>query len=565
MSKIVLNNLTTNFGSQTLHNANNDTIEDHLNNKVLYRDNPTGEANQMENQLDMNSYKITNLASASNAGDAVNYGQLVTALGPDSVSAAQLRADLLSSAGGTHVGSGIVTLAVELSSKPLSAMGAGIVPNDVTKRAANTAALLAAWNTEGIRGVMFPPTDDIWYFDYFVIPNKVVFLKGHTTLRGNSGAILDITEDPTTNVAIDTIIGAPQFSRFSRLENLILTVPLTATACRVRNGGLMIKDFWVTQSNIGLWVLESYGANYHNIGCSAVTAALRLCDGVNGGFVASNDFIQLVLNNYVTGASEPALTGKGLWIDASGASGIGGAYVNSFQNMDCSSCGWGTYITGTSRGNVFGPYYAENNRQKNIEYVAPTGVLVQDDHWEGFYYGGGTYTPTADVFPAYTGEMGVTRIDGGNMTVKTVITPRVLFTNDYEFGNPQALDWYEEGTFTPVINRGAGALVTTYTTQVGTFVRIGKQITAYLKIVIGTISSPSSDVNILQGLPYTSGAAGDQTYGNVGRDSALSSACKGGYLVGSNIHLINTSGTDINEAWVNGGTIEMSITYFAAS
>lgn len=60
MAKITLNDLTTNYGSQTLHNNNNASIEDALNNKVLYRDNPTGEPNQMENSLDMNSNDVLN-------------------------------------------------------------------------------------------------------------------------------------------------------------------------------------------------------------------------------------------------------------------------------------------------------------------------------------------------------------------------------------------------------------------------------------------------------------------------------------------------------------------------
>lgn len=80
MSKIVLNDLTTNYGSMALHNTNNASIEDHLNNKVLYRNNPSGEPNQMENQLDMNSNRITNLADAVSSHDAVTLRQLTAAM-----------------------------------------------------------------------------------------------------------------------------------------------------------------------------------------------------------------------------------------------------------------------------------------------------------------------------------------------------------------------------------------------------------------------------------------------------------------------------------------------------
>lgn len=84
MSKVVLNDLTSNFGSQALHNANNQTIEDELNNKVLYRNNPAGEPNQMENTIDMNSNKIINLTNGAEAQDAATVSQITTAIGASS-------------------------------------------------------------------------------------------------------------------------------------------------------------------------------------------------------------------------------------------------------------------------------------------------------------------------------------------------------------------------------------------------------------------------------------------------------------------------------------------------
>ena len=57
--------LSVSSGYQSTTQLNNEfaDIADHLNNKVLYRDNPSGESNQMENDLDMNSKKILNLPS----------------------------------------------------------------------------------------------------------------------------------------------------------------------------------------------------------------------------------------------------------------------------------------------------------------------------------------------------------------------------------------------------------------------------------------------------------------------------------------------------------------------
>lgn len=58
MSKINLSDVTS--GSSTTINRNFQKIEDALNDEVLYRDNPSGTPNQMEDSLDMNSHDILN-------------------------------------------------------------------------------------------------------------------------------------------------------------------------------------------------------------------------------------------------------------------------------------------------------------------------------------------------------------------------------------------------------------------------------------------------------------------------------------------------------------------------
>lgn len=60
MAKIDLENIQSGYQSTIQVNNNSLKIEDELNNKVLYRDNPEGEPNQMLNNLDMNSNDILN-------------------------------------------------------------------------------------------------------------------------------------------------------------------------------------------------------------------------------------------------------------------------------------------------------------------------------------------------------------------------------------------------------------------------------------------------------------------------------------------------------------------------
>ena len=88
MAKITLDTITSGFGSVTKFISNFTNITNEFNNKVLYRVNPSGEANQMENEIDMNDNYIINVKDAVNAGDAVNLrtaGALLTSGGNGTV------------------------------------------------------------------------------------------------------------------------------------------------------------------------------------------------------------------------------------------------------------------------------------------------------------------------------------------------------------------------------------------------------------------------------------------------------------------------------------------------
>lgn len=64
MSKIDLDPITSGYNLSKI-NANFQKVEDELNNKVLYRDSPAGEPNNMSSNLDMNSKSILNASKIS--------------------------------------------------------------------------------------------------------------------------------------------------------------------------------------------------------------------------------------------------------------------------------------------------------------------------------------------------------------------------------------------------------------------------------------------------------------------------------------------------------------------
>jgi len=76
LSKITLDSIVSGFKSVTKLISNFDKIEDHLDNKVLYRDNPDSEPNQMNTPLDMNSKRLINLPSPASDSDAARWADV---------------------------------------------------------------------------------------------------------------------------------------------------------------------------------------------------------------------------------------------------------------------------------------------------------------------------------------------------------------------------------------------------------------------------------------------------------------------------------------------------------
>jgi hypothetical protein len=72
VAKLSLSNIESGYASISLLNASFDTIENEFQNKVLYRDNPTGEPNSMENNLDLNGNDILNVGDIDVTSFRVN-------------------------------------------------------------------------------------------------------------------------------------------------------------------------------------------------------------------------------------------------------------------------------------------------------------------------------------------------------------------------------------------------------------------------------------------------------------------------------------------------------------
>ena len=127
-----------------------------------------------------------------------------------------------------------------------------------------------------------------------------------------------------------------------------------------------------------------------------------------------------------------------------------------------------------------------------------------------------------------------------------------------------ALDDYEEGTWTPSIGGNA-----TYTSQVGTYVKVGRMVLAQWALTINAQGTGSA-ISAISGLPFTSGVAGQVTSNLLWSGFGVSMA-SAVYYVGNastsmNLSYIATAATALTNnpnGLVNGATINGTMIYYS--
>ena len=124
------------------------------------------------------------------------------------------------------------------------------------------------------------------------------------------------------------------------------------------------------------------------------------------------------------------------------------------------------------------------------------------DILSGQFFGG---TVTYDSSTGHT--LNLTGGSAGIVTVGGTAAPANAFIGGVNFGNaaivdPFAMDWYEEGTFTPVIVGTGTAGTGTYTYQAGRFQRVGNRVNFSVSL-IWTAHTGTTNMQI-NGLPYAS-------------------------------------------------------------
>jgi hypothetical protein len=119
------------------------------------------------------------------------------------------------------------------------------------------------------------------------------------------------------------------------------------------------------------------------------------------------------------------------------------------------------------------------------------------------------FTATGNVNVSNGNLVPATAAKGINFTANT---PAAGMTS-------QLLNWYEEGTFTPTITGYSTPGVGTYTTQLGTYTRVGNVVN--FAITITQTAHTGAGVMLVNGLPFTIGGPSGSIYAASARSSNL--------------------------------------------
>ncbi len=264
----------------------------------------------------------------------------------------------------------------------LNAADIGIIANDNTKRAENTAKLQAALAVgSGKSEVVFRSDCGTIYLESFTFPNKPISIRSSGVMRVNNACILDFS--PTGAVAISAPDSSDQ-GRHSELSGFSIIGPDNKTCIKIDQGGLTLHDLHVSGCDIGMHLTQSHLASYARVTLVAGTIALFF-DGTTvagmPGAVDGNSFEELDLSTPINGI----IAGdKGLFIFPS-TSGL--MVGNHFRTLNVSRNDVGIYVgTGASWQKVFESIWCESTTTRMIQYDL-TGTPIQSDHYSELYIG----------------------------------------------------------------------------------------------------------------------------------------------------------------------------------
>jgi hypothetical protein len=193
----------------------------------------------------------------------------------------------------------------------------------------------------------------------------------------------------------------------------------------------------------------------------------------------------------------------------------GGNVLVGQSTADSTSNGHGLLATGRAYHTMSSAHPLQLNRKSNngdIAVFQKDGTTVGSIGVEGgdsLYMQGGTtsgsglhfHATTSDITPLRNGA----RIDNAIDLGSTANRFKDLYLSGGVYlggtGAANKLDDYEEGTWTPTVTSSAGT-ITTVTSEIGTYTKIGRLVTLQYQFNIATLGTASGNC-IVSGMPFT--------------------------------------------------------------
>lgn len=339
--------------------------------------------------------------------------------------------------------------------------------------------------------------------------------------------------DYSNIIRYETVDGSPKIGTASTtLGNSAIAVP-NAMAANL-TAGMTIGAGFVPYGTLisDVWAANTAGAGLAYVILSAVATYTVTSGAANSGFAASANLTPLY--KFVGECSNLTFT------KCSSASRFIGwelSDVNSstFIAWDVTACAYGFQFKQSCGGNTFTSGYTEGIYQWIFDFsqnigagsvvisvanyfqtagaitAGPTGyvsgsITIPSDIVGFTPYG---YGPNGGPLVNLESPNAKITVIGGNFdskvqnpTSKSVfLTQGGLSLANVVSSNPNTLDWYEENTFTPVIEGAVTAGVGTYTTQLGVFTRIGNRV--FFTINLAWTAHTGSGDMLIAGFPYT--------------------------------------------------------------